>query len=136
MYVVRESKPNTEGYGFASTMIVGEWGTFEEAELDRQRWLQSNPSLYYTVEVGEPYAHMMHPGEDTEEFCLRACREAQKVDKVRGDFLVQQLRQARNNVFHGQNTDAWYEQHLEQVTAAAIGITGPLEPSDEYVGYF
>jgi hypothetical protein len=79
---------------------------------------------------------MMAQGEEFEEFCLRACLEAQKVNAFRGDALLNELRVARESYLDGQITREQYDAALENVTRAALNITGPLEPSTEYVGYF
>jgi hypothetical protein len=54
------------------------------------------------------YAHMMHEGEDTEEFTLRLIREVEKVDKETGRIWINTLNMVRTAVLNRQVS---HEQH-------------------------
>jgi hypothetical protein len=83
----------------------------------------------------EDFSAMMGEGEDLEEFALRACREAQAMDRVRGDYLVQRFFVARTRRLRGASEEE-YDERLHSIIRHALMLTGPLKPSTEYVGYF
>ncbi len=81
-------------------------------------------------------AQMLGTGEDHEEFCLRACRAAQEVDAEPGEVLVKALGDSRKDVLEGRISQEEYAGRLSAITQKALLITGALEPSAAYVGYF
>jgi len=87
--------------------------------------------------MSQDYNAMMADGEDHEEFCLRACRTAQRVaGRTLGDPLVIALNKARWQVLDQKITHEEYAKRAAAITSEALALTGPLEPSTEYVGYF